>query len=686
MADDALLDRLESLRQEIREHNYNYYILETPTISDYEYDMLLKELQRLEEEYPELVTPDSPTQRVGAEPSEKFVRVPHPAPVLSLGNVYSDEELLAWVTRLSKIDERVLTAEFMVEPKLDGLTVVLHYEDGLFMLGTTRGDGDAGEDITANLRTVRTLPLRIPVKAGEIAAPKRIVVRGEAIIGLDDFRQFNQELEAAGERTYVNPRNTASGALRQLDPSLTASRPIRLMCYSVIYAEGIDFQSQEGVLEYLQKMGFPTIQDVEHVSTIEAAIGSYRRWVERRDSLGYEVDGVVIKINDLQLQEDLGVVGKDPRGAIAYKFPAQVVSTALNDIGINIGRTGIVTPYAILAPVEVGGVTVRQATLHNFDFIREKDIRIGDRVLLKRAGEVIPYVIGPVIEARKGSEEAFQVPENCPSCGEALHQVEGEVAVYCANAGCPAQLVRNLEHFASRSAMDVEGMGIKIAAALVEESLVHDVADIYFLTTEKLLTLEGFAEKKAENLLDSIEASRSQPLSRLINALGIRNVGETVASDLASAFPSLEALQEASMDDLMQIEGIGPKVAGTIVEWMGQASNIQVLEKLRKAGVWPSSERGGEPPFAQTLRALTFVITGTLPGMSREEAKALILRHGGKVSGSVSSRTDYLVSGEKAGSKLKRAIELGIPVLDETGLKELIGEEALSRVGNGPRE
>jgi DNA ligase (NAD+) len=672
MNDMAARARAEELQRQINYHNYRYHVLDSPVISDYEYDRLLRELQELEREYPALQTPDSPTQRVGGEPIERFTRVPHPAAILSLANAFDADEVRAWHERICKLDERVGGADLTVEPKLDGLTVVLHYEDGLFALGATRGDGENGEDITANLRTVRSLPLRIPVESYDGELPRVLVVRGEAIITRDDFEALNRRLQEAGERTYVNPRNTASGSLRQLDPTLTASRPISMICYAIVDAAGAMPPTQWESLEMLRALGFPVDDQIFHCQDIEEAISVCERMAEKRDDLPYEIDGMVIKINDLSLAADLGVVGKDPRAAIAFKFPAQVVTTTLNDIGVNVGRTGVITPYAQLEPVEVGGVTVRQATLHNFDFIAEKDIRIGDRVLVKRAGDVIPYVIGPVEEARSGQEKPYSLPERCPSCGEPLEQMPEEVAVYCVNASCPAQLVRNLEHFASRAAMDIEGMGIKIAKQLVEEQIVSSVADLYTLRGEDLLELEGFAEKKVENLLSAIHASRTRSLARLINALGIRGVGETVASDLASRLRNLDALLNATPAALEQMEGIGPNIAAAIVDWMSTPSNQKLLTMLKQGGVWPEEGQVKDEIRPQTLSGLTFVLTGTLPTLSRQEAKTLIESHGGKVTGSVSKRTSYVVAGEAAGSKLQRAQELSVEVIGEAALFKLL--------------
>jgi len=668
-----LQSRIDQLRQELHFHNYRYHVLDSPLISDYEYDRVLQELRELEVSHPEMITPDSPTQRVGGEPSERFERVEHPAPILSLGNAFNADDVRAWVQRISKLDSRVEQADFVVEPKLDGLTVVLHYEAGVFRMGATLGDGEFGEDITHNLRTIRSLPLRIPVEMDQdIHVPNYLVVRGEAFIKLDDFDALNRRLEEAGGRTYINPRNTASGTLRQLDQRITASIPISLLCYAIIASDGEIPSKQWDTIAYLRALGFPIDENVSRYEDIEAVIAEGEKWIERRDSLSYEVDGIVIKLNDLELSQALGVVGKDPRGAIALKFPAQVVTTMLNDIGLNVGRTGVVTPYAILEPVEVGGVTVRKATLHNFDFIAEKDIRIGDRILLKRAGEVIPYVIGPVVEARTGAEESYTLPDHCPFCGEKLESVPGEVAIYCINAACPEQLVRNLEHFASRGAMDIEGMGIKVAEQLVEAELIRDVADLYTMSKEDLLTLEGFAEKKAENILQAIEASKQRSLARLIAALGIRGVVEVMASNLANHFGELRNLSQASEEDLMGMEGIGPNIASAIVDWFSQPSNQALLDKLGKVGDWIQGTEESLEEHALTLAGLTFIITGTLPTMTRTEVKEMIELYGGKVTGSVSGKTSYVIAGESPGSKLEKARSLGISVLDESGLRRLI--------------
>lgn len=669
-ADDAR--RAAELREQIHYHNHRYHVLASPLLSDAEFDRLVQELLALEAAHPELVTPDSPTRRVGGAPAERFVKVRHPDSILSLGNAFSVDEVRAWHERIARLDERVRTARLVVEPKLDGLTVVLHYERGVFVLGATRGDGEVGEDITGNLRTIRSLPLRVPVAGGKVSAPERLVVRGEALIYRQAFEEMNARLASAGERTYVNARNTASGALRQLDSSLTASRPISLACYAIVEGKGPLPGTQWETLALLRDLGFPTAEGATRCEDLEEAIAICRAAAEHRDSFAFEADGMVIKIDDLALARDLGVVGKDPRAAVAFKFPAQEVTTILQDIGVAVGRTGVITPYAVLEPVEVGGVTVRQATLHNFDFIRERDIRIGDRVMVKRAGEVIPYVLGSIPDARQGGEKPYRLPSRCPSCNEMLEQVEGEVAVYCVNAACPAQLVRNLEHFASRGAMDIEGLGIKVAELLVQAGLVRDVADVYSLQPARVLELEGFAERRVEKLLAAIDASRRRPLATLLTALGIRGVGETMAADLARAFGDLEALSRARPEELEKVEGVGPSTSTAVRDWFERASNRKLLEKLRRAGVWPRAEAPKAGPGSQALAGLTFVITGTLAGVSREQARARIQEHGGKVASAVSGKTNYLLVGENPGSKVDEARRLGVAQIDLDGLDKLI--------------
>jgi DNA ligase (NAD+) len=673
MENEALHQRLEALRRKIRHHNYQYHVLDQPVISDYEYDQLLQELQKIEAEHPEWITSDSPSQRAGAPPADRFEKVRHPAPILSLSNAYDAADVKAWFQRIGRMDPRVKEADFVIEPKLDGLTVVLHYRDGLFVQGATRGNGEVGEDITANLRTIRSLPLRIPLDPQGPDAPSYIAVRGEAFMLIAEFEALNRRLEKEGAKTYLNPRNTAAGSLRQLDPSLTATRPLTLLTYDIVAGEDNLPSTHLERLDFLRSMGFPVLE-ASYCESIEAAIEAAETWAQRRTELPYEADGAVIKINDLGLAVDLGVVGKDPRGAIAYKFPAQEVTTELIDIGVNVGRTGVLTPYAILEPVEIGGVIVRQATLHNFDYVEEKDIRVGDRVLVKRAGDVIPYVIGPVEGARTGEERIYVPPERCPSCGALVERIEGEVAWYCVNAACPAQLIRNLEHFVSRGAMDIVGLGIKIVEQLVRAGLVSDVADLYSLRAENLMTLEGFAEKKVENILSAIETSKQRSLSRLITALGIRGVGTVAANDLAQHYEDLDELSQATVEDLESIDGFGPNIAQSIVDWFERPRNQEILEKLRQSGVWPKSVDGEAGAASTRFKDLTFVVTGTLPGLTRNEVKDFIESHGGKVTGSVSARTDYLVAGADPGSKYTKAQSLGVEIIDESGLRRLSGE------------
>jgi len=701
MDTSPLQQHYEYLKQQIHFHNHRYHVLDAPVISDAEYDNLVVELRQIETSHPDWVTPDSPSQRAGAEPSEKFEKVRHPRPILSLANAFGAEEARAWYERVRKLDDRLEKASFVVEPKIDGLSVVLHYRNGVFVQGATRGDGEIGEDITANLRTVKAIPLRIPVQNREQRIessqsanqfslfsdpliPDYLVVRGEAFIPIREFDRLNRKLEEAGGKTYLNPRNTAAGSLRQLDPSITASRPLTLLVYQVVYSEGGEVpSSQWELLEWLKGLGFPVTDAARRFDGIGSAIAYTVTWEKRRDELPYEADGMVIKIDDLNLAAELGFVGKDPRGAIAFKFPAREVTTRLLGIEVEVGRTGVLTPKAVLEPVEINGVIVKNATLHNFDYIAEKDIRPGDRVLVKRAGEVIPYVIGPVVDLRTDIEKPYTPPGTCPACGQPVEHFEGEVAWFCVNAACPAQLVRNVEHFVSRGAMDITGLGIKIVEKLIETGLVKDVADIYTLTREDILEAVTKKDRKtetappgkiADNLLAAIETSRRQPLQRLITALGIHSVGEVSAADLSRHFPSLDLLRVASGDQLQMVDGVGPNIAAAILDWFSRERNQKVLAKLKAAGVWPQSSVVNGPSSTGALTGLTFVVTGTLAGFSREGIKEFIEQHGGKVTDSVSKNTSYLVFGEAPGSKFQKAQELGVKVIDEVGLKTLAGE------------
>ena len=658
----------EKLKNEINYNNYRYHVLDNPVISDYEFDRMLTELKQMEADHPEWVSGDSPTQRSGAAPAEQFRKVSHPAPILSLANAFSTDDLRAWFERVSKVDERVKNADFVIEPKIDGLTVVLHYTNGLFTSGVTRGNGETGEDITANIRTIRAVPLRIPVEKSNIESPENLVVRVEAFITKKEFEKLNAHMLKNGEKAYQNPRNTAAGSLRQLDPELVAARPLTILAYAIVTDN--PKRTQWETLSYLKALGFPVSELSTYCKNFDQVLSEAVTWEAKRSAIPYEVDGIVVKINDLRLAESLGFVGKDPRGATALKFQAQEVSTRLNNIGVNVGRTGVLTPFAILEAVEIGGVIVRQATLHNFDYISEKDIRVGDRVMIKRAGEVIPYVIGPIVDQRTGNELPYSPPNTCPVCGQDVENFEGEVAWYCVNSACPAQLIRNLEHFVSREAMDIEGMGIKIVEQLVNGELIESMADIYKLTKEKLLSLEGFAEKKAENLLAGISASKNRPLERVINALGIRGIGEAASQVLARRFEDLDALCKVTADQLMEIEGFGPNLAESVVEWFKVEKNNKLIEELHSLGVWPvQMQKFSNKP--KTLSGKKFVVTGSLAGFTRDGIKEYITDFGGKVSDSVSSKTDYLVLGENPGSKQEQALALGVKIISEDELRQL---------------
>lgn len=666
-----LFKHYQGLKALINEHNYRYHVLDAPVISDYEYDQLLAELKNIEEQYPDWIAPDSPSQRVGGGISDRFKKVAHPAPILSLGNAFSDEDLRNWISRISKVDERVLDTSFIVEPKFDGLTVVLQYKKGIFTIGATRGNGEYGEDITINLRTITSLPLHIPISPGKIDPPPSIVVRGEVIIYIKDFKLLNAQQIETGEKVYQTPRNTAAGALRNLDSSVTASRPLRLMAYSIIDSDRELPSTQSGRLELLKNFGFPISSDISICRNIEEVISACKEWEIKRETLPYEIDGVVIKINDIDLAESLGFVGKDPRGAIAYKFPAKEVQTKLIDIRVNVGRTGVLTPYAVLDPVEIGGVVIRQATLHNFDFIKDKDIRINDTVIIKRAGEVIPYVIGPITQLREGEEKTYLPPQKCPACGEPVSHINGEVAWYCVNPGCSDQIMRNIEHYVSRSTMDIVGLGTKIVGQLVGEGVIRDVADLYSLRKDDLLQLDGFAEKKAENILSAIVDSKNKPLAKFIFALGIRGVGEVVGMSLADRYFNVDNLSRASTEDLETIEGIGPNISQAIVDWFSHPANQKLLTKLKTVNMWPIQVQDSEYKASMTLGGKTLVITGSFEGFTREEINDYIRAHGGKLSSSISTKTDYIVVGENPGSKLGKARELGIHELSESTLRQL---------------
>ncbi len=667
-------DRIQQLRRELNYHLYRYHVLDAPVISDADYDALYRELLDLETEHPELVTPDSPTQRAGATPSDMFAKVRHPAPILSLMNAFDADGLRAWRARIGRLLPPDTHLTYVVEPKLDGLTVVLTYRDGRFVQGATRGDGEVGEDVTANLRTLRGVPKRIPVDPAQpLEPPAYLVVRGEVFLPLDKFEALNAERLAAGEAVYMNPRNTAAGSLRQLDPTKTAERPLRLYCYDVVAIEGGALPTRQWErLAYLRALGFPVSPDNRFCANLDEVVTVHGEWIERRDHINYEVDGVVVKVDDRELAERLGYSGKDPRGALAMKFPAREKTTTLLDLQVNVGRTGVLAPNAVLEPVEIGGTTVSKATLHNFDEIARKDIRIGDRVLVKRAGDVIPYIVGPIVDARQGHERPIEQPSTCPVCGRPVVQLPDEVALYCENAACPAQLIRRVEYFVSRGAMDIDGVGTQTAALLFEKGLIQDVADIYTLRRDDLLELEGFKEKKVDKLLAGIEASKAQPVERVLTALGIRFVGGVVAALLIDSLGSLDAIAASDAGALERIEGIGPQTAASVAAWFANDVNRTLVEKLRAAGLSLAAAPRQRAAGARLLDGMTFVITGTLPDLSREEAAALIEAHGGKVSGSVSKKTRYVLAGEAAGGKMTKAQALGVPIIDMAALRAMI--------------
>jgi len=663
--------RAEKLREEINYHNYRYYVQDSPLISDGEYDALMDALHAIEKEHPELITPDSPTQRVSGEPAEGFTKVTHPAPILSLDKATSREELFAWKTRISKLlPDDTPPLAYVIEPKFDGITVVLHYQDGLLTLGATRGDGQIGEEITNNLRTVNTLPLHIPVDPDGPQPPSTLVIRGEALMLLKDFEALNASLVEAGESGFANPRNAAAGSMRQLDPRITAQRPLFIFAYQVILADGTIPETQWEILAYLKALGFPIAEDVvQRFETLHEVADYCETMIEKRNALPYEADGLVIKIDNLATQAALGAVGGRPRGSIAYKFPPQEATTELLDVEFSVGRTGVITPTAHLAPVPIAGVTVSRASLHNFDFVKTRDIHIGDRIIVHRAGDVIPYVVGPIKELRDGDEQPITPPETCPSCGEPVAHTEDAVAYLCINAACPAQRVQRLIYFAH--IMDIEGLGERTAMQLVNKEFIKDPADLYTLKKEDLLTLEGFADKKADNLLQAISSSTARPLGHVIAALGIQGVGLTVAKMLASKLGSTATLATVSEEDLAAIEGIGPITAQNIHAWFSRTHNTQMVEKLTRAGVRLEAKIAQTTPAEGPLTGLNFVITGTL-SRPRDEIKDWIIVQGGKVTGSVSKRTNYLVIGtDPGGTKFRKAQQLGIPMIQENDLLDM---------------
>ena len=669
--------RIEQLRTEINHHNFRYYVLDSPEISDAEYDDLMRELKQLEAQYPQLLTPDSPTQRVGAAPLEAFGVVEHPIPLLSLGNAFSKDEISAWYTRTVKLVGNS-QFNFVGEHKIDGLAIALTYANGQLITGATRGDGFRGENITQNLRTIRSIPLSVPRDA-----PPRFEVRGEVYLSKTGFRKLNQERAEEGLPLFANPRNAAAGSVRQLDSRITARRPLDIYIYMLGYAEGKAVPPTHWeTMEYLKSLGFKVNPNNRQLDSIEAVEDYYKSWEEKRENLQYEADGIVVKINQLALHEELGEIGHEPRWAIAYKFPAVQGTARLVDIGISVGRTGTLNPYAILEPVSVGGVTIKQAALHNEDDIRRKDIRIGDTVIVQRAGEVIPEIIGPTpaSKERSGRSKEFslleKLPRNekqrptCPECGAEVIKPEGEVMYYCPNAACPAQVQQRIEHFASRGAMDIRGIGESMSVMLLREKLVKDAADLYYLTHEQLAGLERMGEKSATNIINAINRSKERPLARVIFALGIKHVGAEMAEILAGEFHSIDKLAEASREQLTDIETIGPKIAESITAFFRQEENRNIIRRLKEAGV--RLEEVAAKPEGLPLSGMEFVITGRLEAFSRQEAEARIKELGGTAKDNVTRKTTYVVVGADPGSKLDRARELGIRQLNEQELINIL--------------
>jgi len=666
-APPEVVSRIKELREQLHYHNYRYYVLDEPVVSDAEYDRLLLELEQLEEEYPELVIPDSPTQRVGAAPLDKFESVRHRQPMLSLENAFSEAEAREFDARLKRFLRTAEEFHYVVEPKMDGCAVELVYEQGRFTVGSTRGDGIRGENVTQNLKTIHTIPLQM---LGESApVPELLEVRGEVYMDLEEFEKLNKDRLDRGEAAFANPRNAAAGSLRQLDPAITASRPLKIYCYGVGEVKGASFKTHWEVLESLKKWGFRVNPLIETCRGIDAAIAYHHRIEHQRHGLPYEIDGVVVKVDSLALQERLGAKARSPRWALAYKFAATQETTRVLNIVVNVGRTGAVTPMAVMEPVEVGGVTVSRATLHNEDEVARKDVRVGDTILVQRAGDVIPEVVKVIPEERPPGAEPFQMPKNCPVCDTELVRPEGEKVTRCPNPDCFGALTRGIMHFASKAGMDIDGLGEKIILQLVNVGLVKDVSDLYHLTEGDLVPLERFAEKSAQNIVNAIQGSKNPPFWRLINALGIRFVGEATAQLLAQHFQTLKGLMEASEEDLLQVEGVGPQVAGSIREYFQNPRNRELIDKLKDAGV---QEKPPEPRTAGPLEGKTFVFTGSLSHLSREEAKALVTARGGKVGSSVSAKTDYVVAGAEPGSKYAKARELGVTILTEAEFEELV--------------
>ena len=664
------LKRIIDLRKTIEYHNRRYYQQDSPEISDAEYDRLMRELQDLENRYPEAFSPSSPSQRVGAAPLSKFAPFHHPSPMFSLANAFSEGEIIEFDQRIKRL-AGVNEIGYIAEPKLDGLAVNLIYENGVFKQGATRGDGTTGEDVSQNLKTISSLPL-IMKNTSEYPLPSFIEIRGEVYIEKDPFEKLNQRRTQDGDEPFANPRNAAAGSLRQLDSRITARRPLNIFLYGIGEAKGINFSTHWEALQILDGWGFPVNRVIEKASNIESCIHYFERIAAQREKLPYEIDGVVLKVNDLSLQKILGNVSRNPRWAIACKFPAAQAMTVVKDIIVGVGRMGTLTPVAIMEPVNVGGVMVSRATMHNEDEVLKKDVRVGDTVVIQRAGDVIPEIVRVVPEKRSSDTKQFKMPAHCPQCGSEVVRYEGEVAHRCVNISCPAQLKEHIRHFASRGAMDIEGLGEKVSAQLFDAKLIADPADLYFLTKEQLVDLDRQAEKSAQNLIEAIDGSKNPSLDKFIYALGIRHVGERTAKLLANHFGSIKNLISTTQDELTAIHEIGPEIAASIVEFFHEQKNINVLNKFFKAGINPQKK---EVQTSTPLQGKSFVFTGTMENMGRNEAQTIVENLGGTIQSSVTKKTTYVVAGSDPGSKLDKARSSGIQIISENEFLKLIGRQ-----------
>ena len=665
---EKIKTEIEELRKKINQHSYAYYVMDNPTVSDYEYDLLFRRLLELEEKYPQFITAQSPTQRIGAIPSNSFEKITHPTPMLSLGNAFSNTELILFDQRVKNILQ-IDTVQYVVEHKIDGLAINLIYENGKLVKAATRGDGSIGEDVTANIRTIKAIPLELNVE--EVEIPEFLEVRGEVYLPKKEFIRLNKERQANDEALFANCRNAAAGSLRQLDPKETAKRYLSAILYGIGEIKGLNFEYHSAVLDFLSKLGFKTNKEYQIFSNIDEVMQYCASWSEKKEQLDFDIDGMVIKVNNLKDQKILGYTAKDPRWAIAYKFQPEQGITKIEKIVVNVGRTGAITPLAYLTPVTISGSKISKATLHNEDYIVAKDIRIGDTVIVHKAGEIIPEVVAVKLEERTGTEVKFVMPQICPECQKPVVKEDNEVAYKCVNPNCPAILRENFIHFVSRDAMNIEGLGPSVVSMLLDNNLINDVADLYKLTTEELLNLDRIGAKSAENLISAIEKSKQAGLNRLLFALGIRFVGVKAANILANHFKSMKALTKSSLEDLLAINEIGTKIAQSIIDYFNKQENLMLLDKLSEVGVNMTAktiERMEQENFQDKI----FVLTGNLESFNRKEASLLIEQFGGKVSSAVSKKTDFVVAGTEAGSKLTKAQELGINIISEEEFKNMM--------------